>query len=80
MSFFKRQEVYSPADLCWIQVTYNNESQSVTIHREGAAPLELCDGSVHQLEELIALLEHVSDTHFPVLREPRDLDGKETLP
>lgn len=64
--FRKEYEVYSPADLCWLQVSYQTGNKAVHLrNNKGEEEIGLCDGSPHQLDEMIALLQHLRDTYYP---------------
>jgi hypothetical protein len=66
MNFHQRNVSYSPADLCWLRVTLHwDGGNKLTVTDENSSQsVEICDGSVHQLDEFIALLKHMRSMYF----------------
>jgi len=64
MSFIKRGEVFEPCDMTWLQVNVDVVKKSVSIQHEDNVII-ICEGDGQQLSELIAILRHIRNTHFP---------------
>lgn len=60
MSFFKKYEIYCPGDLCWIEVTHDLSSKTVTISdTQTGKSVRICHEQAHHIQQVIDILTHV---------------------